>query len=344
MSDAANKTVLLAQGLKTAGDGAKYAGDANAKAAPKVESLATKFARQSAATDRLIQSLFRLQNGYITLAGAQISYQAAVDAGTQSVKDNGKTLDINTEKGRANKQALIDLAQSANAQTESMLRNNKGSVAAAGAAEKTRQNFVRLAMQMGATKPQAVAMAKSMIAIPNVTREAKLKANKADLDAKLATAKKQLADPKLTATKRAKLEATIAQLQAQVRAAQAAINGLHGKVVVNQVITRYSSTGVNLQTPSSVGRRAAGGPVKKGMPYIVGEHRPELFVPKQDGEIVPKVPRTAKGAAFGGSGAGSVSVSLRVESGGSRMDDLLAEMIRRYVRVNGGDVQKVLGR
>jgi cell wall-associated NlpC family hydrolase/acid phosphatase family membrane protein YuiD len=38
------------------------------------------------------------------------------------------------------------------------------------------------------------------------------------------------------------------------------------------------------------------------------------------------------------------TVVLRVESGGSRMDDFLAEMIRRYVRVNGGDVQKVLGR
>lgn len=35
--------------------------------------------------------------------------------------------------------------------------------------------------------------------------------------------------------------------------------------------------------------RAVGGPVRKGQPYIVGEKRPELFVPSQNGTIVPKV-------------------------------------------------------
>lgn len=37
--------------------------------------------------------------------------------------------------------------------------------------------------------------------------------------------------------------------------------------------------------------RATGGPVLKGMPYIVGDGgRPELFVPDQNGRILPKVP------------------------------------------------------
>jgi hypothetical protein len=37
--------------------------------------------------------------------------------------------------------------------------------------------------------------------------------------------------------------------------------------------------------------RAAGGPVTAGKPYIVGERRAELFVPKVDGMIQPEVPR-----------------------------------------------------
>lgn len=37
------------------------------------------------------------------------------------------------------------------------------------------------------------------------------------------------------------------------------------------------------------GRRALGGPVSAGMPYIVGEKRRELFVPGMDGAIVPKI-------------------------------------------------------
>src|SRR4030095_12537693 len=34
-------------------------------------------------------------------------------------------------------------------------------------------------------------------------------------------------------------------------------------------------------------QRQQGGPVRGGSPYIVGEHGPELFVPKQSGRIVP---------------------------------------------------------
>jgi phage-related minor tail protein len=42
--------------------------------------------------------------------------------------------------------------------------------------------------------------------------------------------------------------------------------------------------GINL--PGIPGK-AMGGPVGKGMPYMVGEKGPELFVPKQAGTIIP---------------------------------------------------------
>lgn len=38
------------------------------------------------------------------------------------------------------------------------------------------------------------------------------------------------------------------------------------------------------------GRRAFGGPVTRGRPYVVGERRPELFVPRVDGRILPRIP------------------------------------------------------
>jgi hypothetical protein len=46
--------------------------------------------------------------------------------------------------------------------------------------------------------------------------------------------------------------------------------------------------------------RASGGPVSAGRPYIVGEKRPELFVPSQSGSIVPRI----------GSGAAKMSVNV----------------------------------
>lgn len=53
------------------------------------------------------------------------------------------------------------------------------------------------------------------------------------------------------------------------------------------------------------GKRAAGGPVSAGMPYLVGEVGPELFVPGMSGSIVPN-----NALAGVGSGGGGVVVNV----------------------------------
>ena len=48
-------------------------------------------------------------------------------------------------------------------------------------------------------------------------------------------------------------------------------------------------------------KNATGGPVGKGVPILVGEHGPELFVPSGSGRILPKMQtETAMGGAGGG--------------------------------------------
>ena len=64
------------------------------------------------------------------------------------------------------------------------------------------------------------------------------------------------------------------------------------------------------------GFRADGGDVQAGKAYIVGEKRPELFVPQTSGSIIPKV-------ASGGSGGNNVTISVSA--------------------LDGADVMKVLG-
>jgi hypothetical protein len=44
--------------------------------------------------------------------------------------------------------------------------------------------------------------------------------------------------------------------------------------------------------------REQGGPVRAGNPYIVGEKRPELFIPTQSGHILPNVPKMEQGTGF----------------------------------------------
>lgn len=84
----------------------------------------------------------------------------------------------------------------------------------------------------------------------------------------------------------------------------------------------YGDGGLITETVLGVG-------LKSGKKYGFGERGTEVVTPMH------KIPR-----APGGGG----SVTLTIDSGGSRMDDLLVELIRKYVKVNGGNVQAVLGR
>lgn len=54
-------------------------------------------------------------------------------------------------------------------------------------------------------------------------------------------------------------------------------------------------------------KRAAGGPVSRGQAYLVGERRPELFIPSQSGRIDPR-PNTG-----GSQGGGRLSVQSQVQ-------------------------------
>lgn len=59
------------------------------------------------------------------------------------------------------------------------------------------------------------------------------------------------------------------------------------------------------------GFRAGGGPVSAGQAYVVGEHRPEVFVPSTSGTILPSIPRVgAPSAGNGGRGTSEVVVHV----------------------------------
>jgi hypothetical protein len=86
------------------------------------------------------------------------------------------------------------------------------------------------------------------------------------------------------------------------------ISGVRSKTVTVTANVRKGNIG-NLLIDTAAGRHA-GGPVRKGVPYIVGEKRPELFVPESDGTILPRVPRGMRGAAMAGGGGVTVNVNV----------------------------------
>lgn len=188
------------------------------------------------------------------LAAAKRAVASASDALTKATNANSTSIDENTQKGRDNHRNLVALSVKINAQTEATARSARahgqltdamvkagvGTVEMQKNAKTLSAGFVALAIKMGYPIPVAKAMAKTLIAIPNVTREAKLIADKRDLDTKLAAARRSLADPNLTRERKAKLNADIAVLQRKIRDAQRQIDALHGKTVE----VKYQSFGV----------------------------------------------------------------------------------------------------
>jgi hypothetical protein len=82
-----------------------------------------------------------------------------------------------------------------------------------------------------------------------------------------------------------------------------------------------------------VGTRAGGGPVERGHPYVVGEKRPELFVPEQAGRIEPGVPGAVSIEVHNYSKA-HVETEETTDDKGNRqvsfiVDDQIADLMRR---------------
>lgn len=84
------------------------------------------------------------------------------------------------------------------------------------------------------------------------------------------------------------------RLDAKLKATQDRIDGVaKDRSATIDITTRYTTLGSPTRgrddeygTPG----RARGGAVRAGSPYVVGEHRPELFVPHVPGMIVPRIP------------------------------------------------------
>jgi tape measure domain-containing protein len=79
--------------------------------------------------------------------------------------------------------------------------------------------------------------------------------------------------------------------------------------------------------------KAIGGPVRAGQPYIVGEHKPELFIPDQAGRIVPQLPSGAASAMI------TYSPTYAIDARGST-PDAIAALRREMLATRQADMQQ----
>lgn len=181
-------------------------------------------------------------------------------------------------------------------------------------------------------------------ALNNMNRKRKLDADISTWQSKLSRAR---ADLKKTTNQkaRAKLQADISDLQNKISRAKSQLAALNGRTATTYV--RTVDLGIGAEAANAA-RRATGGVVGtaatggiRGNLTMVGEQGPELLQ-LPTGSRVRSNPDTRR--ILGGSGGGGSEVVLRLEAGTDDVSRMLLHILRKAIRVQGGDVQLVLGR
>ena len=107
------------------------------------------------ASKKNADALQKVYDKRLQLQGGRIALEASFDAATKAAKENGKTLDFNTEKGRANRQALLDIATQAKQLPGQMERSRKKFIEVATAMTGSKERAKELADKFGVVKDKA---------------------------------------------------------------------------------------------------------------------------------------------------------------------------------------------
>ena len=102
--------------------------------------------------------------------------------------------------------------------------------------------------------------------------------------------------------------------------------------VISSAFSKTSGGGGSVSAGSGstfTNRKEFGGPVSKGRAYIVGERRPELFVPNTNGVIIPQVPSMDYSGTSMSAGAMAIDVNIQGVSYG---DDILFTVQQAQIR------------
>lgn len=100
-----------------------------------------------------------LAGQFLDSRAATREYESALDAATKALEDNGRTLDVNSEKGRKNQAALDDIAKSALDMTKANLTAGQGIEQVTAQVDKARAQFIAMAVKMGMSTAAANALA-----------------------------------------------------------------------------------------------------------------------------------------------------------------------------------------
>lgn len=221
IKDAAFEQKLAAQSMGLFGD--------------QAQAVQAKLAAQKQSADGLRQSLVALNDVQRASLGGQNAFEAAIDAGTKALKDNGAALamhngqlDLSSEKARTEEAALRTIASSTD-EYASSVRESGGSWSEVSAIyDRGRAQIIAQGDAMGLTKAQATQLADRILTMP--TPKTIFQGDITDLDGKIKSAQAHVNS--LKQKQKTAVGADKKQLDAQVTAAQRKVNSLKQQKVL----------------------------------------------------------------------------------------------------------------
>lgn len=156
------KDALAAQALEQ-----ELAAEAAGVYGTQVQAVQRKLDAQKQSADGLRQSIIALNDANRSAYDAQIGFEASIDALTESFKENGNTLDLNSEKGRENGQAMSAAAKAHDEMLASGLAAGDSLASMTGKSERLRETMLRLATQTGMTDAEAREYVNTLIGTPD---------------------------------------------------------------------------------------------------------------------------------------------------------------------------------
>lgn len=272
---------------------AELAADSTAAQNKQLAELSGVASQADEDISKLADQIRNFGSTQLDVESTESDFQAAIDDATQALKDNGVqidrntgSIDLNSDKGRANAAALRQIASDGRDATAAIAENGGTQEQAAAKMQSTRDAYIKAAQAFGLSKDQAVKLADQLKLIPeNVTtlfkqqggdevtrktqkikdgvnaiprsKETKLKGDLSDAKKKLDDLQRALATvPKSKSTK---LNAEVAAAKQRIAELQAQLNGIQSKTIT---VTTVSNNVVADGSPgkgAGVMKRAGGG-------------------------------------------------------------------------------------
>jgi hypothetical protein len=182
---------VLAGNFDKVGESGRRTGSGTFAAADGIKAASAKAEAAAGGLQSLKEHLDDVTGTARSLFGATTSAGEAIDRVTAAAKKNGKTLDENTAKGRANREALSNLAEALQRQYDATVAVNGAGAKSDGVAAANRASFIRLATALTGSKRKAEELANQLLGIP-AKKDTKVNANTHDAEARIRALQEKL--------------------------------------------------------------------------------------------------------------------------------------------------------